>query len=403
MKLRIVIAFVGLVAFIAAASRAEEKPADEKANTEARLLVAPTDGANVAAGQVLATFDTAANNWAVAFNDGSINFVTVTHGNLLGIDVAPVESPLRAHLDLKENQGVLVTNVPNESEAAKAGLKQHDVIVRLNDDAIEGPPKFNELVSAQQGKEVKLHILRQGKPTTLAVTLPNTPVYQLATTYFNDLGVVNFTDNQYRIGVTLAQADDSLRSQLRLAKGEGLVVTELVADSPAAKAGLKQHDLLTQLDGKRLTTVEDCNAQIQQIKDRKVTATLIRGGKETSVELSPQLSATQNINVTPYFGTVNFPDGKVYWQTNPATFVDVASNTLNPYVHWYAGTAMRGGTNAAASNATTSNAHQQIAALKQQLAAMQQSITALEAALQTPPADNPPKDDKQPQPQSEKK
>ena len=52
------------------------------------------------------------------------------------------------------------------------------------------------------------------------------------------------------------------------------MVTEVVADSPAAKAGLKQHDVLTQLDGKRLTTVEACNAQIQEIKDRKVAATI---------------------------------------------------------------------------------------------------------------------------------
>ena len=93
--------------------------------------------------------------------------------------------------------------------------------------------------------------------------------------------------------MTLAQADDALRSQLRLAQGEGLVVTEVVADSPAAKAGLKQHDVLTQLDGKRLTTVEACNAQIQEIKDRKVTATLSAGARNPTVELSPQLSATR--------------------------------------------------------------------------------------------------------------
>ena len=384
MKLRFVIAWALLVAFIAAAARAEEKPADEKTKTEGNLLVAPADGANVTAGQVLATFDTAANNWRFALNDaGEINFVTVTHGNLLGVDVAPVDSPLRAHLDLKENQGVLITNVSNESDAAKAGLKQHDIIVRLNDDAIEGPSRFNELVSAQRGKEVKLQIVRQGKPTTLAITLPNTPVYQLANAYFTGFDA-NLTDNQYRIGVTLAQADDALRSQLRLATGEGALVADVVPDSPAAKAGMKQHDVLTQLDGKRVTTVEVCNAQIQEIKDRKVTATFIRGGKESSVELSPQLSATQSMNFT---------------------YIDVADRNLsNPQVHWYAASALTGGNNANASNTSASNAHQQIAALKQQLAAMQQSIAALEAALQTPPANKQPKDDKQqPQPESEKK
>ena len=48
---------------------------------------------------------------------------------------------------------------------------------------IEGAEKFNELISAQQGKEVKFHLVRQGKPTTVTATLPNTPVYQFVTSF----------------------------------------------------------------------------------------------------------------------------------------------------------------------------------------------------------------------------
>ena len=70
----------------------------------------------------------------MSFSDQPLNFVTTTHGNLLGVEVATVEAPLRAHLDLTEKQGVLVANVPEDGAAAKAGLKQHDIIVRINDD-----------------------------------------------------------------------------------------------------------------------------------------------------------------------------------------------------------------------------------------------------------------------------
>ncbi len=393
-------ALVTLLALFANVACADEPSAGEKSNTDAQVQTTQSNAADVAIDQVQANYHSDLSRWAVAFSDQPLNFVTTTHGNLLGVEVGAVEAPLRTHLDLKEKQGVVVANVPEDAAAAKAGLKRHDIIVRINDDWIEGAEKFNELVAAQQGKEVKFHIVRQSKPTTITATLPNTPVYQFVTSFGNQSVLYDVSDNQYRIGVTLAQADDALRSQLRLAQGEGLVVTEVVADSPAANAGLKQHDVLTQLDGKRLTTVEACNSQIQEIKDRKLTATFVRGGKESSVELSPQLSTTSsvrygdmlsNVNVSPYLqgsNTVLFTDGSV----------------INPSVRWYAGTGLRGFAFGNTSNAAPPNAHEQIAQIKQQMSAMQQSLAVLEAALQTRPAETQPaRGNPHPPEESEKK
>ena len=232
-------------------------------------------------------------------------FTTVAHSNLLGMEVAAVEAPLRAHLDLKEGQGVVVTSAAEDSAAAKAGLKPYDIVVRIDDQPIASPEKFHELAGSQQGKKVVFHILRQGKAMEVGVTMPNTPVYQLANDFAPYAHFVTSTDNQYRIGVTMAPADDVLRSQLRLAEGEGLVITEVVGDGPAAKAGLRPHDVLVKLDGKRLTTVEACNAQIQEVKDRKVAAVYFRGGKGVSVEIAPQLSATHEWRTFPHRININ--------------------------------------------------------------------------------------------------
>jgi PDZ domain len=94
-------------------------------------------------------------------------------------------------------------------------------------------------------------------------------------------------EERYRIGVTLSEADATLRTQLRLAAGEGLVVTEVIAESPAAKAGVEAHDVLIVLGGKRLTTVEAINSQIQEIKDKAVELRLLRAGKELSFRIAP--------------------------------------------------------------------------------------------------------------------
>jgi S1-C subfamily serine protease len=52
------------------------------------------------------------------------------------------------------------------------------------------------------------------------------------------------------IGVTVAPADDTLRSQLRLPAKRGLVVTKVESDAPAAKAGLLVSDVLVEFGGK---------------------------------------------------------------------------------------------------------------------------------------------------------
>jgi hypothetical protein len=213
--------------------------------------------------------------------------------------------------------------------------------------------------------------------------------------------------------VTFAPADDVLRSQLRLADGEGLVITDIVADGPSAKAGLRRHDVLVKLDGKRLTTVEAFNTQIQEIKDRQVTATLFRAGKETSLELTPQLSTTGEIRGNPYLATVvldksNLAGNQWTSRLNLNTLqIDPIQGIYQPnVVHWLETT---GGLNATANpalettDAATAHPAAQIAQLKRQLEELQKSLAALEATLQSPTTEQKPeqKSEQSPKPQTE--
>src|SRR5229473_3240542 len=66
------------------------------------------------------------------------NFVVLTHGNTFGVDIADVDGALRAQLDIPEGVGVVVTGVNQESAAAKAGLLQHDLVLKAGDKAILG-------------------------------------------------------------------------------------------------------------------------------------------------------------------------------------------------------------------------------------------------------------------------
>jgi len=295
------------------------------------------------------------NDWKVA---------AATFNNPSGFDVAPVDGTLRAQIQLPEGGGVVVTNILPDSEAAKAGLAQHDILLKVNDTLINSPEMLRDLVSTENGKKVTLQVIRHGAPVTIEFTLPATATYEWTRFY-------NASSGQYRIGVTLAQADDTLRNQLRLAAGEGLVVTEVVADGPAAKAGIQQHDVLTKLDDKRLSTVENLEAQVQEIKDRSVTLEFLRGGREMSCSLAPQQN--EWVEVT---GSRDFA---IWWGDNQALAVNEGVQRFTPMITWQLATA---GAQPPDASATGNAIATQVAELKQQLAAMQKSLEALEASLQ---------------------
>lgn len=87
------------------------------------------------------------------------------------------------------------------------------------------------------------------------------------------------------IGVATDPTDATLQSQLGLAEGQGLIVRDVVEDGPAAKAGLKRHDVLVTANGKSLGKIEDLVGAVNQTKTDTLKLKLIRGGKQISLEL----------------------------------------------------------------------------------------------------------------------
>ena len=89
---------------------------------------------------------------------------------ILGGSITP-DNPLRAQLDLPENSGLIVVNVVPDSPAAKAGLKQHDILLKANGKDLHEMSDLQELVisEAPNKGEIKLDVLRHNKSETVAI------------------------------------------------------------------------------------------------------------------------------------------------------------------------------------------------------------------------------------------
>jgi len=94
--------------------------------------------------------------------------------------------------------------------------------------------------------------------------------------------------SDYWIGLACSPATDALRAQLGLAEAEGLVVQEVLPDSPAAKAGIKQYDIVVKVDGKPTGKLQELIDAVDAAKDKEATIEILRGGKPIQIKATPQ-------------------------------------------------------------------------------------------------------------------
>jgi biopolymer transport protein ExbD/membrane-associated protease RseP (regulator of RpoE activity) len=93
----------------------------------------------------------------------------------LGVSLGRVSKPLAAQLGLEKGEGVLVVGVADDSPAAKAGLAENDVIVRVDDQVVLAEEQFRKLIGhSEPGMVVTLHVIRKGKRQELTAKLGET-------------------------------------------------------------------------------------------------------------------------------------------------------------------------------------------------------------------------------------
>lgn len=100
-------------------------------------------------------------------------------------------------------------------------------------------------------------------------------------------GVIQDSANGYWLGVVCEDCDDALKAQLGLA-GKGLIVREVVEESPASSAGLQVHDILLSLGDDQLTGQAELSKAIAQADGKPVYLQVIRGGDHVKLQVKPE-------------------------------------------------------------------------------------------------------------------
>ncbi|WFU38977.1 Do family serine endopeptidase [Bradyrhizobium sp. CB82] len=195
---------------------------------------------------------------------------SVTRG-WLGVQVQPVTADIAESLGLKEARGAIVDTPQDNSPASKAGIEAGDVITAVNGTAIKDSRDLARTIGTiAPGSAVKLDIWRRGESKTVSVNLGELPNERQATAKDKaDEGQP--TAGTPRLGLSLAPAGD-----VQGAGRTGVVVTSVDPEGPAASRGIQTGDVILNVGGKAVASIDDVRAELKQAKSAGKRSVLLQ-------------------------------------------------------------------------------------------------------------------------------
>jgi serine protease Do len=196
----------------------------------------------------------------------------VTRG-WIGVQIQPVTAEIAESLGLKKAEGALVAEPQPNSPAVAAGIQSGDVITAVNGQPVKDARELARRIGAMApGTSVKLTILRKGDEKTLTLTLGELPKERQARNSNpeereRDSGTTQFS----RLGLTLAPA-----SKVAGSGGEGVVVTAVDPDGPAADRGFKTGDVILDVGGKVVSAPADVRKALNDARQEGKHSVLLR-------------------------------------------------------------------------------------------------------------------------------
>jgi Do/DeqQ family serine protease len=205
---------------------------------------------------------------------------------MLGVGIQDVTSDLASSFGLKEVRGVIVNSVSPNSPAERAGIKQGDVIVSFNGANLsDGNELRNRVAQTAPNSDAVVSVLRNGNAQTVKVTLGEFQPKTVASV--NENTDSNAEPIQDKLGLTLQPLTPQIARQLNLTEtaASGLAVINVQAGSPADEAGIRQGDVILQVNRQAVKTADEVKTATAQTKGSSVLLLISRNGQNLFVSV----------------------------------------------------------------------------------------------------------------------
>jgi serine protease Do len=182
---------------------------------------------------------------------------SVTRG-WLGVSIQDLSPELAEYYGIKDKKGALVAQVFEGDPADKAGIQANDVIVEVDGKSIESSRDLtNKIANLEVGKKTSVTLLRDGKKKTVAVEIAKR----------SDSGALaqqKPQDNE-KLGIRIADVTPETARQFGHSETEkGVLVVGVEPGSKADQAGVRQGDLVKEVNRKPVTSVSELRSEVEK-------------------------------------------------------------------------------------------------------------------------------------------
>ncbi|MFS8153454.1 MULTISPECIES: DegQ family serine endoprotease [Halomonadaceae] len=196
----------------------------------------------------------------------------------LGVMIQPVSEDLAESFGMENAIGALIADLDPEGPAAQGGLQAGDVILEVNGEEVERSSSLPRLIGkGAPGTEVELTLMRDGEELTESVELGSWPDTEQQSAQAG-------SNNQARLGIMVAEIDDTMREQLNVPGG--VIVRQVESGSVAAEAGIRPGDVLVSIDHRSVSSSAELVEIVEALPtDRAIPVRLFRDGRSLFVAL----------------------------------------------------------------------------------------------------------------------
>lgn len=227
-------------------------------------------------------------------------------GSYLGVDTQDVTSDRLGALHLKDERGVEVTMVDQDAPAGKAGLKEHDVILSINDQQVQSVEQLRRLIrEIPAGRTISIGISRDGQPMTLHAQLAernkmpdmnfnfhgpniNMPVVRIPPINIPEIDVPNIivVHAPRSSGMMIENLTPQLGEFFGVKGGNGVLVRSVEKGSRAEQAGIRAGDVIVKINGSAVNDCSDFSRLLRSRTSTKATVVVMRDRREQTLTLN---------------------------------------------------------------------------------------------------------------------
>jgi serine protease Do len=227
-------------------------------------------------------------------------------GSYLGVDTRDITADRASALHLKEESGVEVTMVDQDAPAGKAGLKEHDVILTVNEQKVESVEQLRRLIrEIPAGRTVTVGISRDGQPMSVKAQLAernkmmgntrewnfsvppvNIPAINIPPINIPQVGPIVVYSSPVRSGLMVENLTPQLGIYFGVKDGNGVLVRSVEKGSRAEQAGFHAGDVIVKVNGSAVNDCTDFTRIIRERKESKAAVTVMRDRKEQNLTLT---------------------------------------------------------------------------------------------------------------------